>query len=62
MNNHELGYVELQELDLVEIKKIDGGFIPLIILGWTLLTATQTAAVFLTGVGIGVAVAQSHHK
>lgn len=61
MNSLELKKINLIELDTNEILVSDGGFIPIIILGYTVLTATQTAAVFLTGVGIGAAVAASHH-
>lgn len=61
MNSLELKKINLIELDTNEMLVSDGGFIPIIILGYTVLTATQTAAVFLTGVGIGAAVAASHH-
>ena len=61
MKNLELQSLGLMELDAKEMEQVDGGFIPIIILGYTVLTATQTAAVFLTGVGIGTAVAASHH-
>ena len=61
MNSLELKKINLIELDTNEMLESDGGFIPIIILGYTVLTATQTAAVFLTGVGIGAAVAASHH-
>ena len=62
MNNSKFDCLYLTDLDAQELNKLEGGFIPIIILGYTLLTASQTTAVFLTGVGIGVAVAQSHHK
>jgi hypothetical protein len=41
-----------------EIQEINGGFFPIIIYGVMLLTASETFACFLAGVGIGAAVAQ----
>jgi hypothetical protein len=45
-----------------EMQEIDGGFFPIIIYGVMLLTASETFACFLAGVGVGVAVAQGQKK
>lgn len=53
--------LELENMGLIsltETDEINGGFFPIIIWGITLLTAGETFACFLAGVGIGAAVAQ----
>ncbi len=62
MNNSKFDCLELTDLDAQELNKLEGGFFPLIVLGYTLLTASQTTTLFVTGVAIGAAIAQSHHK
>lgn len=58
MTNFNFSQIGASELSADELANVDGGFFPLIILGITLLTASETATVFLVGVGIGAAVAQ----
>lgn len=50
----------VQELSQEEMKKVDGGFIPLVILGIK-ISAEIVAATFLTGmtIGAGIAISES---
>lgn len=57
MNNIELKSLNLSELNLPECKNVIGGFFPIVILGIK-IGADLVAAAFLTGVGVGAAVAQ----
>jgi hypothetical protein len=45
-----------------EMRDVDGGFFPIVIYGVMVLTASETFACFLAGVGIGAAVAQGQKK
>lgn len=58
MSDFNFDQTDVSELSENQLVDVDGGFFPLIILGVTLLTASETATVFLVGVGIGAAVAQ----
>jgi len=56
--NFDLNKMGLAPMTGKEIQEINGGFFPIIIYGVMLLTASETFACFLAGVGIGAAVAQ----
>ncbi len=59
MDLNKMGLVSMTEANITETS---GGFFPIIVWGVTLLTASETFACFLAGVGIGAAVAQGQHK
>ena len=55
----DLNKMGLSPMNDEEMQEIDGGFFPIIIYGVMLLTASETFACFLTGVGIGAVVAHT---
>ena len=60
--NLDLNKMGLAPMTGEEMQEIDGGFFPIIIYGVMLLTASETFACFLAGVGVGIAVAQGQKK
>jgi hypothetical protein len=54
-----LNKMEITPMSGGETQKIEGGFFTIVIYGVMLLTASETFACFLTGVGIGAVVAHT---
>ena len=54
MNLENLGLVELNAR---EVQEVEGGFFPIVVWG-VVIAAEYVAALFIAGMGVGVAVAQ----
>ena len=61
MQTLELNKMGLAPMEKTEMQEQNGGFIPIVILGYTLLSATATGYLTCAGLAIGCAVAAGQH-